>query len=275
MKKLYEKGKAFLLRIGAYEVSLYAANASFYMILALFPSVMLLVCLLPYVGYSQTDLLNLFTDLVPSVLYPLLERLIGDVSTNSTSALLSVTALVAVWSASSGVYCIQLGLNAIYDVRESRSYLHRRLSCMLYMVLLLLALLLTLVLHGFGREIAAFCEGKSIPILRWTAKLLRFRSLIVLVLLTALFTAFYCILPNLRVRIGAALPGAFLAALGWLVFTNGFSYYIRAFSSYSALYGSLSIIAVGMLWLYICISILFYGCVLNLHLRKKDAHGKP
>lgn len=267
--KRFEKLQALAARISDYHVSLYAANAAFYMILAVFPGIMLLVCLLPYVGYSKADLLRIISGIVPEVLEPLLQRLIGDISANSTSALLSVTALVAVWSASSGVYCIQLGLNSIHQVKESRSYLHRRLWCMFYMLLLLIAFVLTLVLHGFGRELADFLDGKNIPILQWLVRVIRYRSLIVLVVLTALFTAFYCILPNLRVRVSTALPGAFLAALGWLIFTNGFSYYIRAFSSYSALYGSLSIIAVGMLWLYICVSILFYGCVFNLHLRKK------
>ena len=58
-------------------------------------------------------------------------------------------------------------------------------------------------------------------------------------------------------------PGAAGAALGWLIFTELFSYYVKKFGAFSAFYGSLSTAAIAMLWLYICISILFYGCVFN------------
>lgn len=269
MKKLYYLLRRVLRELSRYHISLYAANASFYMILAVFPTLMLLVGLLPFVGYGEADLLRAMDGLVPQVLYPLLERVITDMSSNSSGVLLSATALVAIWSASRGINCIQLGLNSIYGLRESRSYLVRRLTGMLYMLFLLLALVLTLVAHGFGQEIAAFCARQSIPILQLIARILQFRGLILLVLLTGLFTAIFCTFPNKKLPIRSTFPGAALAALSWLIFTQGFSYYVRISSSYSALYGSLSTIAMGMFWLYICLSILFYGSVLNLRLERK------
>ena len=255
--------------LSRYRISLYAANASFYMILAVFPALMLLVGLLPFIGYSQADLLGVMDGLVPQVLYPLIERVITDMSSNSTGALLSVTALVAIWSSSRSVNCIHLGLNSIYGLKENRPYLVRRLTEMLYMLFLLAALLLTLIAHGFGQEIATFCARQTVPILRLVARILQFRGLILLILLTALFTAIFCTLPNKKLRIRSAFPGAALAALGWLIFTRVFSYYARISNSYSTLYGSLSTIAMGMFWLYICISILFYGSILNLWLERR------
>lgn len=269
MKKIYWRLRRIVRECSRYRVSLYAANASFYIILAVFPTLMLLVGLLPFVGYSQTDLLLAMEGLVPQVLYPLLERVVMDMSANSSGVLLSATAFVAIWSSSRGINCIQLGLNSIYGLQESRSYLVRRLTGMLYMLFLLPALVLTLAAHGFGQEIAAFCMRQSIPILRWIARILQFRGLILLALLTLLFTAIFCTFPNKKQHIRSAFPGAALSALGWLVFTRFFSYYARMSSSYSALYGSLATIAMGMFWLYICLSILFYGSVLNLRLERK------
>lgn len=265
----YRKIATFLRQISDYQVSLYAANAAFYIILAFFPTVMLVVSLLPLVGFSQSDLLNAMQGIVPEVLTPFIQRVFDDMSKNSSVTLVSVTALIAVWSSSRGIYCIQDGINAIHGIEESRSYLRRRLISMVYMILFLVALLLTLVVLGFGKEVAAFFAKQDVPILQILAGMMQLRGLVLLVLLSVLFCAVYCVFPNQRVPLRASLPGALLAALGWLIFSLGFSLYVRYFSNYSVLYGSLSTLALGMLWLYICISIVFYGCVFNRLLEKR------
>lgn len=273
MRAVYQKGLRLIRRIGAYNVTLYAANASFYLVLSFFPAVMLMLSLLPFFHFTGEDLLSALQSVTPDAVHPLIETVIYDLSTNSSGILISATTGIAVWSSSKSVYCIQQGLNSICRVRENRNYFIRRLSSMLYTVILIAALLLTLVLHGFGSELAVWLESKTVPILQLLVKLLRFRGLVVFFLLAALFTAFYCILPNQKRRIGKAFPGAALSALGWQVFTYFFSIYVRHSGSYSLLYGSLAGIAIGMLWLYICFSILFYGCVFNLWLDKKDGCG--
>ena len=267
--KIYRLLRKGLREISEYKVPLYSANAAFYILLSVFPALILVVGLLPVVGYSESDLLSSIHGLVPAVLEPVIENILSDMRQNSTGALLSLTAIVAVWSSSSGVYCIQVGLNAVHRVRESRGYFFRRLLCMGYMLLLIAALILTLILHGFGQELSEWCRGAAVPILRLFYRLLQFRGLVLAVMLSALFSAIYCVFPNRKMRFRACLPGAVAAALGWLVFTHLFSFYVRHSNSYSVFYGSLSAIAFGMLWLFICICILFYGALLNLWLEKK------
>lgn len=260
---LYRKIRRFAQRIASYHVSLYAANASFYIILSIFPAVILLLTLLPYTAFTTSDVIAALHGVIPAILEPLLEYVIRDLSASSTVTLASVSALMAVWSSSRGVYCIQVGLNAICGVRESRSYFLMRLLSMVYTVFLLGALLLTLAIHMFSQQLIAFFLSKPMPILQLLAKLLQFRGLILLVILSILFIAIFCVFPNRRIPPRRTFPGAVGAALGWLIFTELFSYYVKKFGTYSAFYGSLSTAAIMMLWLYICISILFYGCVFN------------
>lgn len=260
---LYRKTRRFAQRIASYHVSLYAANASFYIILSIFPAVILLLTLLPYTAFTTSDVISALHGVIPAILEPLLEYVIRDLSASSTVTLASVSALMAVWSSSRGVYCIQVGLNAICGVRESRSYFLMRLLSMVYTVFLLGALLLTLAIHMFSQQLIAFFLSKPMPILQLLAKLLQFRGLILLVILSILFIAIFCVFPNRRIPPRRTFPGAVGAALGWLIFTELFSYYVKKFGAYSAFYGSLSTAAIMMLWLYICISILFYGCVFN------------
>lgn len=251
------------------QVPLYAANAAFYILLSAFPAVMLIVGLLPYLGISQEELLVALSSVIPTVLEPFLTGVVSDLSENSSKALISVTAVLALWSSARGVYCIQIGLNRIALAKENRNYFHRRAISIAYTLLFILALLLTLVIQGFGREIRNYIPQGHIPILDFLVGVLNFRWLIIPVLLTALFAAFFCVLPNKKQDFLHVLPGAALSALGWLGFTYAFSIYARFSRSYSLLYGSLSTVAMAMLWLYICICILFYGYVFNFWLQKR------
>ena len=86
---------------------------------------------------------------------------------------------------------------------------------------------------------------------------------VLLFLQTALFTAMFMVLPNHRYGFSASIPGALLSSIGWLVFSQLFSLYVEQLSNYGNLYGSVYALAISMLWLYFCLSILFYGGALN------------
>ena len=73
----------------------------------------------------------------------------------------------------------------------------------------------------------------------------------------------FMVLPNKHNKFMDSLPGALLASIGWQVFSNLYSVYVENFASYQNIYGSVYALALSMLWLYCCISILFYGAVLN------------
>ena len=89
------------------------------------------------------------------------------------------------------------------------------------------------------------------------------RFFLLLFLQTAVFTAMFMVLPNERNRLGDSIPGALLASIGWLIFTQLFSIYVTNFAGYSNIYGSVYAVALSMLWLYVCVSIVLYGAVLN------------
>ena len=63
--------------------------------------------------------------------------------------------------------------------------------------------------------------------------------------------------------------GALLSTIGWQVFSNAYSVYVEKFATYTDIYGSVYALALSMLWLFCCVSILFYGGVLNYWLKKK------
>ena len=262
MKKL----KEFVEYLSEQKVPLYAANASFFLILSIFPVLVLLLALVRYTGLQVETLTDLISAVVPSALMPMVNRLVLSAYVNSTGTVLSVSAVAALWSASRGMYSFVMGLNAIYEVRENRGYLRTRLLSMGYTFAFLVVLMLTLVLHVFGGDLLRLLEGLPIP--EFLMSLLDLRVFLLLVLQTFLFCGMFTVLPNERNRVGESLPGALLASIGWQIFTNLYSVYSQKFTAYASIYGSVYVVALGMLWLYFCICIVLYGGVLNKILRK-------
>jgi len=262
-------GKAVRLyrQVAALRIPLYAANASYFMVLALFPALLLLVSALRRTSLDPARLTQLFSGILPAAFLDEVQTLIQATYGASHSAFLSISALTALWAASRGIYGVLTGLNAIYGVTESRGYLHTRLISTLYTLVFLGVLLLTLMLQVFAGGLITFVQQIFPPFLRFLIRLFSLRFFLLLFLQTSVFTLMFMVLPNQRNGFRSSLPGALLASCGWLVFTDLFSIYV-SFSAHSGLYGSLSALALGMLWLYCCMSIVFYGGALNVILKK-------
>ena len=184
--------------------------------------------------------------------------------------LASGAAVPALWSASRGMYGILRGLNAIYGVSEDRGYLYIRGISVVYTFLFLLVLLLTLVLHVFGNSILKMLTMVDNKVLIFLMDLVDFRFFLLLILQSLLFTLMFMTLPNKRNRFLDSLPGGVLSSLGWLVYSDLYSIYVEHFSNYANIYGSVYAIALCMLWLYCCMSILFYGGALNRYLMEME-----
>ena len=242
-------------------IPLYAAHACSFMVLAAFPMLMLVLSLIRYTPFSLDSLLELLDGVVPTILQPAMAELVINTYDHSTTAIVSVSAIAALWSASRSVYGLIIGLNAIYQVKENRGYLYTRSISVVYMFLFLVVLLLTLILHVFGQAILNLISQG--PIFGFFNDILNFRFLLLLLVQTALFTAVYSALPNRRNAPGTCLPGAVFASVGWQVASYAFSLYMEHFPLYASIYGSVYAVAMSMLWLYCCVFIIFVGGALN------------
>ena len=272
-EKITDKGIRFAQYIAGLRIPLYASHAGFFIVLALFPSLVLLMGLLRYTGLEVRNFTEMIDGIVPEALLPAAKRLIVNTYQGTNGTVISLSALAALWSASRGVQGLHTGLNAIYDVQESRGYFYTRLMSMVYTVLFLLVLLLTLVLNVFGNSILQWLPTGQSPLFGFLEGVVDLRFFLLLGVQTALFTAMFMVLPNKHNKFMESLPGAFLASSGWLIFTDLYSTYVEHFTSLSNIYGSVYAVALSMLWLYFCISIVFYGGALNHWLmenRKKD-----
>lgn len=260
----------FVRAVGQLRIGVHAANTAYFLILSVFPTLVLLLGILRYTRYDAGDLVALLEGFLPEAILPEAELLIHGMYRSTTSILVGFSALTAIWSASRGIFGLLTGLNAIYGVKESRGYFYTRAISVLYTFAFLLVLLLTLILHVFGTGLLDFLRNSGSGFLGFLLRIIDLRFFLLLFLQTSLFTAIFTFLPSQRNRIQDSLPGAFLSAIGWLVFSHLFSLYVEYFPGRSDIYGSVYAVALSMLWLYFCILILFYGGLLNRCLKSGD-----
>ena len=245
-------------------MSVYAAQASFFIIMAAFPFFMVLLALIQVAPMiHEADLLRFLLPAIPDRFRGLLIYLLDSLRSDSPAALISVTALAAIWSASKGMLGIEKGLNRVFGVTSPRHYILRRALCSVYTLCFSLMCVASLALLVFGN----FLQGmllKWIPALAYLSGTISLcRGLVMFFMLTIFFIALYTALPHRRLSIPGQIPGAMFSAAGWALTSLAFSFYFRYFGSYAVTYGSLTAVILFMLWLYASICILFVGAEIN------------
>ena len=261
--RFYRWVKKWAERVAALRIPLYAGNSAFFLLLSLFPLMSILLAILQRTSLQEADVLRLLAQVSPAALMPLIEDLLDGLYDVQPVSLISISAVTVVWSSSKGMYSLLLGLNAVDGVTETRGYLRLRLLGML------LALVVTLLLNVYGKSLLRLLSaggGFAARLLEFTMQELHLYSTVFLMIV---FTLFYLVLPNRRRRLTRALPGALGAAIAWNVFSSALSFYVNHFPRASSLYGSLTLLLFSLLWLYICISIIFYGALFNRLLERR------
>ena len=266
--RFLKKMEELVRYIAQQKIGIHAAGAGYFIVLSIFPLLIMVLALLRYTGLQVATLTDLVSGFLPKALMPAAKRLILNTYEHTSGAVVSLSAFTGLWSASRGVYGLLTGLNAIYRVQENRGYFYTRGISVFYTFLFLIVLLVTLVLNVFGTTLLQMIPVSNLSLLQFLWDIVDWRFLLMLLLQTGLFTAMFMALPNERNTFKDSVPGALLASLGWLSFSKLYSIYVEHFSGYANVYGSVYAVALSMLWLYFCISIVFYGGALNAYLMR-------
>ncbi len=267
----------FLKKIKDDHINAFAAQTAFFIILSFIPFMMVFSSMLQYTPITEGVLLEGITRTMPEYISPLVLTVVDEVYSNSVG-LISVTAVVAIWSAAKGIQYLSDGLNVVNGVEETRNWLVLRFRAVCYTFVFLVIILVLLLILVFGSSVKRMLV-QYVPVVEELAnRFYPFRFLIIIFLLIMMFSLIYKALPNNKPSFFWQLPGAVLSAVAWYVFSLGLSIYVKYFNGFS-MYGSLTTIVLLMLWLYICIYIfLLCGEINNLYgryfsdwLRRKKA----
>ncbi len=259
-----------LLLHDGFEIAGYMAFST---LLALFP---FLIFLIAFAAFFDAE--GEAREAVTLAFGALPEQIAGAISRPFTEALsirspqlLTVGAIVALWSASNGVEALRTGLNRAYDTLETRSIVRRRLeslgiiACVVALAVLLgyLTIVSTVAmtsLPDYAREAAGTVANNIL-----THYLSAGAALFLALCIAHLW------LPGGRRRLHDVMPGVLVSTLTWLALAAGFTAYLANFASYDVVYGGLGGIAAAMVFFYLTPILILFGAELNRSLRQHFA----
>lgn len=263
-----------------------ASSIAFHFFLALFPGLIFLFSLIPYLplhelrdllywifsqlpGFTppesaatvREELLALLEQGLPSDAYDLIRHTVFDLLTEKRSGLLSFGFAASIFFAANGVY----GLMQAFNEDDHRNFIIKRLLSVGLTIGLGLLVLVAFSLLIVGRFIVDWLmEFEIITDTLTYIGLMAFRiisSFLVLFVVIG-FLQFYVASPGTRLRILS--PGAFLSTLFIMLASVGFSYYVEHFAQYNKFYGSLGTPVVIMIWIYVNAFALLIGYEFNV-----------
>lgn len=240
-----------------------SSQLAYSLLLAFFPFLIFLITIVSYSNIKVRDIMSNVKNLVPTEVFGLLSKTITEVVIKKNGGILSLSIILTLWSASTGLNGLMKGLNKAYNEKETRNFIISQIVSIILTIALAIIIMLVVFLLVFG-------ESSGYIILKWLGlgnefKLLWYvvRYILIVIIMTIVFSLLYIYAPCKRHSLKAVLPGAVLSSLGWILSSLGFSFYINNFSNYSKIYGSLGAVIILMLWLLISSFVIMLGGELN------------
>jgi membrane protein len=264
---LYLVSKFFMQGIKNGALNMRATSLAFSFFLALFPSVIFLFTLIPYIpiDHFQDELFNLMKSLLPKAAFEATEETIFDIIKNPRGGLLSFGFISALYFSTNGFNAMINAFNETYHQIETRKPIIQRLVALL-IVIVTTILLLTAIALIIGTEFAfrRFIEKDNVEYY-----LIYYGQWFILVTLCYSFISFnYFMGPKSSKGWRFFSAGSVFATILTIITSIIFAYYVNNFGNYNKLYGSIGTLIVIMLWLYINSLILLLGFDLNVSISR-------
>ncbi len=250
-----------------------AAVIAFYFSFSLFPLLFFLLTLAGIVLGStnslKRDLYGYLFQIMPSTAYDLVYKTLDEIIENSSGGKLTLGLFITLWSASAGVDALRSSMNAVYEIKETRSLLWTKVQSILLTLLFILLLSFGLMAVSTGLRMFdlmlswAGLQVDSVLILT----VVQWLTIFVVLLFTS--EVIYNWLPcHKKFHWYWATPGSATAIVLWLLLSGLFRIYLQYFNTYNKAYGSLGAVIILMLWLFLSGTAILVGASINSVLKE-------
>jgi membrane protein len=264
---LYLVYKVFWRKFERNELLARADGVAFNFTLSVFPFVIFLFTLIPYIPIESLDelIMNFLGEILPRGIYEEAASTLRDIVSRRRNNLLSLGAILALYGGTAGMMALMSAFNKMYRTIENRSFIRTRLTAVGLTILLVLVMVIGIALLIVGEFILDWLVAHNSWIkddwIFFSIQLLRY-TVVLLVFFIGISTIYY-IAPAIHKRWQFFSIGSITASILIILATQLFSYYISNFASYNRLYGSLGTFIALMVWFLLVSILLLIGFEIN------------
>jgi len=251
-----------------------SAQFSYFIILGIFPFLILAISLLCNYSSYIYYILNSLSTFLPQDVYKIVFNVISYSVSSCSKPYLSVSMLIILWSATSGSATIINGINKAYGFTAKRNYFFLRLRGILFALAIMVTMQILFAIIVAGSQLLTFVQNiEMFPNINYVLINI-FRYALPFILLFVTFSAAYKFLTYEKVELSFVLPGALFATTGFLIGSYAYSHYIsKRILYYSTIYGNLSGVFIFIIWIYMLSFVFLTGAEVNyLASRQNNKH---
>lgn len=264
---LYTVASFFFKEIGKDSLVNKASSLAYNFMLALFPAIIFLFTLIPFIpkriGF-QKQLMEFIQLILPGDAYNAFEATLNEIVNKQNGGLLSFGFLLSLFFATNGVHSLMMAFNKSSLIVETRTWFKQRLIAIVLTFIIAFSVIICITAMFVG-EFALNYINNHLDIegnfIKYVIQLVRWSLLGILYFVT--ISVLYRYGPAHAKKWHFFSAGSWLATILAFLTILGFSFYINNFSAYNKVYGSISVLIVLMIWLYLNSLILLIGFELN------------
>ncbi|MDC2982340.1 YihY/virulence factor BrkB family protein [Bacteroidota bacterium] len=246
LKEVFQKGN-FALR---------SAAVSFRFFIALFPTLIFLLSLIPYLPINgvKENLLIMSAELMPTVIYDVFESTVNGLFTRRYNALLSIGFVLSIYYASSGINTLLTAFSQSYQIKLQNSYIKQQILSLGIFLLIILIFLSAIALSIFGNYLASHLQNSGIVFLLDVFQIL----LQILFVIFGIAILYHFGNPHTH-KFKLINAGTLFATIVVFLATKGLSFYFSNFNVYNKIYGSIGSLLISLIWLNVVSYVLIIG----------------
>jgi membrane protein len=254
-----------------------ASAISFSFFMALFPAIIFLFTLIPYIPIEnfQSELFLLIKDMVPTNAFLAIEETLQEILTKPRGDLLSLGFFMALVFSTNGLASMMGAFDASLHTFERRTWVGQYLIALLLLVILSFLLTIAIALITSGQYFINYLAHEGYLKDQFSIYMLTIGKWLVILFLFFMANSFlYYLAPAKKTTWRFISAGSTLATVLCVLTFFGFSYYINHFGQYNKLYGSIGTLLVIMVLMYLISFILLVGFELNASIHEAIKHSK-
>ncbi|MES2516475.1 MAG: YihY/virulence factor BrkB family protein [Bacteroidota bacterium] len=253
-------------KILQFDIDVRAAAVAYNFTLAIFPTIIFLFSLIPYVPVEHLDrsIIGLLSEVMPVGIFREAQTTITEIVSKPRGGILSFGFIFALYASTSGMMALMRAFNITNKTAEQRGFIKARLVAVMLNFMLTFVLVLAIVVLIVGRLGVDFLFEEGL-----LTRDITFYSIQAITYFVIFFVFFitisviYFIAPTIHKRWKFVNAGSVTASILTILITNLFSYYLSNFASYNRLYGAIGTFIALMVWLYLIALILILGFEIN------------